>query len=105
MILCLKTSRNKLLSRDSSFESEEENPIYKLEKEEANEFYNMVRNIFNSANISLNNEQLYSPLLEALIKNYSKRLTNTKKGELSPNNRVKRAQSRISIPSDSPMFK
>ena len=45
--------KDKLLGRDSSYESEEENPLNKLEKKEANEFYNMVRSIFNSANISL----------------------------------------------------
>lgn len=62
------------LWRDSSYEEEEENPLKKLEEIEAKEFYNMVRSIFSSANISLKNEQLYSPLLEALIKNYSNKL-------------------------------
>lgn len=66
--------KEKMLARDSSYESEEENPLRKLQEQEAKEFYNMVRSIFNSANINLKNEQLYSPLLEALIKNYSKRL-------------------------------
>lgn len=66
--------KNKMLCRDSSYESEDDNPLKKLEEEEAKEFYNMVRSIFNSANISLKNEQLYSPLLEALIKNYSNKL-------------------------------
>jgi hypothetical protein len=65
-----------MLAMDSSYEEEEENPLKLLEEEEAKEFYNMVRSIFNSANINLKNEQLYSPLLEALIKNYSKRLSN-----------------------------
>lgn len=60
--------KEKMLAMDSSYESEEENPLKKLEEEEAIEFYNMVRSIFNSANINLKNEQLYSPLLESLIK-------------------------------------
>ncbi|CAI2360022.1 unnamed protein product [Moneuplotes crassus] len=68
--------KDRILNHDTSYESEEENPMHRLKKEEANEFYNIVRNIFSSANISLKNEQLYSPFLEALIKNYSVRLSN-----------------------------
>lgn len=63
-----------MLSLDSSYESEDDNPLKALEAKEAAEFYNMVRAIFNSANINIKNEQLYSPILEALIKNYSNKL-------------------------------
>jgi len=42
-----------MLCRDSSYESEDENPMKKLEEDEAKDFYNMVRSIFNSANINL----------------------------------------------------
>lgn len=45
--------KTKLLAMDSSYESDEENPLKKLEDQEAREFYNMVRSIFNSANINL----------------------------------------------------
>lgn len=45
--------KEKLLCLDSSYESDEENPIKKLEEEEAKDFYNMVRSVFSSANISL----------------------------------------------------
>ncbi|CAI2359668.1 unnamed protein product [Moneuplotes crassus] len=97
--------KNKILSPDSSNSSEEENPMKKLKKEEANEFYNIVRSIFNSANVSLNNEQLYSPFLEALIKNYSARLSHITKDP--PNQRkIKRKESlTMTIPGESPEMK
>lgn len=88
--------KDRMLARDSSFESEEENPLGKLEEEEAKEFYNMVRSIFSSANISLKNEQLYSPLLEALIKNYSKRLKlREKQGKVTSRESGRTVTSRI----------
>jgi hypothetical protein len=86
--------KDKLLDRDHSFESEEESLLKKLEEEESKEFYNMVRSIFSSANISLKDEELYSPLLEALIKNYSKR--NIKdKHVASPKEHTQKVTSRI----------
>lgn len=77
----------------------------KLKKEEANEFYNIVRSIFNSANVSLKNEQLYSPFLEALIKNYSARLNHITKDP--PNLRkIKRKESlTMMTPGESPRMK
>ena len=79
--------KEKMLALDSSYESEEENPLKKLEEQEAVEFYNMVRSIFSSANINLKNEQLYSPLLEALIKNYSNKLSKREDNSFTNNSR------------------
>lgn len=97
--------KNKILNPDSSYESEEENPMNKLQEEETHEFYNIVRNIFSSANISLNNEQLYSPFLEALIKNYSKRLNHLSTGKPGPKRVLRKATSRLNLPANSPNFK
>jgi hypothetical protein len=63
--------KSKFKDTSSNEDSSENKLINELEEEEKDDFYTMVRSIFNSANINLKDEVLYSPLLEALIKNYS----------------------------------